>query len=286
MNEQKKTSGPGAIGAGVLAFIITAIGAVFVTRDRDDRKPTPRTDTAVESPATTASVEPDPGTTTAPPEPAIEDPRPDPDLERIPDEQSSKPGRRRVVVPAKVCSADDVARAQRYAREPGYAWLAERCDLIAEWRPTGRDIVVWLADEGYDSPAADCDFRVFADRRIRPGDGVAMKLDERGALRYVWRVHDWTPIGGMMLARVIEQSPNAWLVTSYGERKLIPLDGGSSVLDHEGWNSLVKQVRGEPYFTMVDPSAPEVSGVVTVPCYSDALAAPVAWAYSVSKALR
>lgn len=61
-----------------------------------------------------------------------------------------------------LCDDDDQARAARYSLTPGYAYLASRCDIIHAWKadPNGGDVIIWLGDHGYDSPAADCDYPV------------------------------------------------------------------------------------------------------------------------------
>jgi hypothetical protein len=60
------------------------------------------------------------------------------------------------------CDDDDLVRAARYSLTPGYAYLAGRCDIIHQWKadPLGGDIIIWLGEHGYDSPAADCDYSV------------------------------------------------------------------------------------------------------------------------------
>lgn len=63
------------------------------------------------------------------------------------------------------CDADDITRAERYSATPGYEYLAQKCGIIHAWKadPDAGDVVVWLADHGYDSPAADCDYTVQVD---------------------------------------------------------------------------------------------------------------------------
>lgn len=98
-------------------------------------------------------------------------------------ETVAAPSRVRPSRPPLDCDADDRARAARYSLTPGYAYLASRCDIIHAWKadPNGGDVITWLGDHGYDSPAADCDYPVEVTWREGEARWPLLFLRYRGA---------------------------------------------------------------------------------------------------------
>lgn len=60
-----------------------------------------------------------------------------------------------------ICEPIDEATARRWAKTPGYEWIATRCDLVHIWRTTAPTIPsdLWLCDNSYDAPSAQMDVR-------------------------------------------------------------------------------------------------------------------------------
>lgn len=155
MTPAKKTS----TIAGTVAAV--AIAATIAFRSTQPPAPVPTT-----SPTTTVTHVPPqtPPVRVVPTLPPLARPPTLPTLPTLP-----TPGRPRPSRPPD-CNADDIARSASYSKQPGYEYLAQRCGIIHQWKadPAGGDIVVWLAEHGYDSPAADCDYSV--EMMWQPGD--------------------------------------------------------------------------------------------------------------------
>jgi len=139
--------------SGWLAALIAAltIATATVIGVRQGVKPaSPPTATT----ATTAT-EP-PATVTGPPPVTETQPRP-PSPPTAEEAAAVAGAKRRATHPLPApCTADELDTANHYATFQGYAYLKGRCDLIRRYRQDGGDLVIWLAEHNYDSPAADC----------------------------------------------------------------------------------------------------------------------------------
>jgi hypothetical protein len=89
--------------------------------------------------------------------------------------------RRRPVTGCVTGTAEDLDRANRWSENAGYGYLKNRGDIICRWRvaaETGNptDPIVWLAQNGYDSPLAECSHTVsFRPEEVKEWPGVIMK---------------------------------------------------------------------------------------------------------------
>ncbi len=180
----------GLAGVGALAV---ALATLLLKPDRDERKEPVRNE-----PTVTAAPSVDTNTDTAPQlpppvtdtnEPAIPDPGPDPDPGAVTTEVVTPTGRRRAVIPAG-CTAEDVQKANEFANYDGYDYLRTRCDLISRWRTSSKDIVAFLADAGYASPAAECRqvVRAYYDLRTNWNSLIVVMGDQRAEID--------VPVGG------------------------------------------------------------------------------------------
>lgn len=139
-----------------------------------------------------------------------------------------------------------------------------------EWRADNArasvDIVEWLADNGYDSPAADCSKKVTIDRRIKVGDMLAFILRDDGSLRLAMRLTSWHQFDGWTLGRVTHVEDDYLGVSSGGRWIAIPTD--TRALDRPWTNVVYATANGVDHYAPIEPNVATQTVEIKYPCYA------------------